>query len=204
MPEPAARPMISRRAALRAVCSAALLAVAGCRPSGSSADVTGKAPATGNEASAANHPSLGANAALAQRIGDDEQALITAYDDAIGAHPELAALLAPLRGDHVKHLLALVPGAPTSGAPTSSTPSLTPSVAAGPPSSPSGSGAAGPPTSPASSRPAVLEQLGSLEQQAAAARVDDVMSSAGSLARLLASIGGCEAAHAALLQGAAQ
>jgi hypothetical protein len=50
----------------------------------------------------------------------------------------------------------------------------------------------------------VLDRLGSLEHDAAAARVDDVMSSSGSLARLVASIGGCEAAHAALLQGAAR
>ena len=199
MPEAATRSVISRRTALRAMCSAALVVVAGCRPSGHSADPTGDGTSSGVGTAAANGRGPSASEVTAHRIGEDEKALLAAYDDAMTANPELAALLGPLRADHVKHLLALVPGAPTSGAPTSSTPSLKPSVPPAPPSSASTSTAlASPSASP------VLDRLGSLEHNAAAARVDDVMSSSGSLARLVASIGGCEAAHAALLQGAAR
>jgi hypothetical protein len=45
----------------------------------------------------------------------------------------------------------------------------------------------------------ILRQLADLERSAAAARLGDVVTTSGSLARLVASIGGCEAAHAALL-----
>jgi hypothetical protein len=45
--------------------------------------------------------------------------------------------------------------------------------------------------------------LAARERAAAAARIDDLMSADGSLARLLATIGGCEASHASLLADAA-
>jgi hypothetical protein len=201
----ASQPGLSRRAALRLLGVSALATIAGCRPSKKSDDggtSSGGAPPAGGKPSAAS-ASAGTIApaqALAKLVADDERALIAAYDAAIEATPELESVLAPLRADHAAHLVGLTPGAPTtqggSVAGTSATPTPTPSAVAG-------SAAASPPNSPAQSlRAQTLTALAAKERAAAAARVDDLMSAEGSLARLLASIGGCEASHASLLAGA--
>jgi hypothetical protein len=198
---PANPPSLSRRAALRLLGAASLASVAGCRPSkksGGASEPASGTEATSGRASATRTP---AAKALAARVADDERQLIAAYDAAIAAQPELTATLEPLRASHAAHLVALVPGAtptPASARPTSATP--TPSA---------GSASAGGASSSAAGSPAqslraqTLAGLAARERAAAAARVDGLMSADdGSLARLLASIGGCEAVHAALLAGA--
>lgn len=191
---------VSRRAALRLLGAAMLATVAGCRSSKKSgpAQSTSGAGATAGRPSSATIPPA---QALAARVADDELALIAAYDAAIAAQPELESTLAPLRADHAAHLVGLRPGAttaPPSSKPTSATPTATPS-----PANPS-VGSSAPAGSPAeSARTETLAALAARERIAAAARVDDLMSTDdGSLARLLASIGGCEAAHASLLRAA--
>jgi hypothetical protein len=132
---------------------------------------------------------------VAQRVAVAEQALLAAYDAVTVTHPELAGRLAPFRADHAAHLEGLVPGAtpstttPSNVAPSSNTPS----------SSPPSSTASAPPLSSPPASTAILHQLADFERSAAAARLSDVATTSGSLARLIASIGGCEAAHAALL-----
>ncbi len=153
---------------------------------------------------------------LARRVALAEQALLAAYDAAAAAHPELAGRLAPFRADHVAHLRGLVPGdtpqSPTATAPspTATAPSPTdtahsptdtahsPTNTAHSPTDTAPTSASAPPlSSPPSAQ--IFQQLAQVEQDAAAARVNDVATTSGSLARLIASIGGCEAAHAALL-----
>jgi hypothetical protein len=113
---------------------------------------------------------------VVERAAAAERALLLAYDTAALSHPELASVLAPLRADHAAHLQGLLPDANTNSTIASSNPA--------PSSSPSD---------------AVVGDLAGLERAAAAARLDDLAAAGGSLARLLASIGGCEASHAALL-----
>jgi len=197
-------PSLSRRAALRLLGAALLASVAGCRPSKKS-DGEG-APSSGATSGRAPATRTPAAKALAARVADDERQLIAAYDAAIAAQPELTPMLEPLRANHAAHLVALVPGSATSSAsprPTSATPTPSAGSAAGNSSGATGnsSGAAGSPAQ--SPRAQTLAGLAARERAAAAARVDGLMSADdGSLARLLASIGGCEAAHAALLAGA--
>lgn len=124
---------------------------------------------------------------LAQRVATDEARLISAYDDAITANPALATTLRALRADHVAHLRALVPGA--------ALPTPTAATSAGAMAR-SGAPASG------STAAAVLPGLSDAENAAAAARVDDLMTAPGNLARLLASIGACEASHVQLLKDA--
>ena len=194
---PASPPSLTRRTALRLLGAALLATVAGCRPSKKSAGASTSPSGAGLTPGRASATTVPPSKALAARVADDERKLLAAYDAAIAHQPELTATLAPLRADHAAHLVALTPGAPTtvsSPQPTSATP--TPSVA-----NPSAETSAANPGSPAQSlRAETLAALAAREHAAAAARVDDLMSTAdGSLARLLASIGGCEAAHANLL-----
>jgi hypothetical protein len=141
-------------------------------------------------------PALSPDQLVAQQVAAAEQALLAAYDAVTVAHPELAGRLAPFRADHAAHLHGLVPGATPSTRTSSNT---APSSAAPVSSAPSSSASAGPPVSSPPASTAILHQLANLERSAAAARLQDVATTSGSLARLIASIGGCEAAHAALL-----
>ena len=212
-----ARPLVGRRTVLRLLGVAAFGLVAGCRsgkqraapttPAGSTPRssrspqpaATSAPPATAStSAPASPRPSVAALSAdqlVAQRVAAAEQALVAAYDAVVVGHPELAGRLAPFRADHAAHLQGLVPGATPSSSPSNSAPSNS-----GPATnSPSGTAAAGPPLSSPPASTAILHQLANLERDAAAARLGDVATTSGSLARLIASIGGCEAAHAALL-----
>jgi hypothetical protein len=207
-------PLVSRRTALRLLAVGALGLLTACRPTRSpTATTTSGSPA----ATGTSTPSVrGSQAAptradlAVKRAAAGEQALLLAYDAAAGQHPELADRLAPLRADHAAHLVALTPGASTASASPPPSPSVTPGLAE--PTSPVGSGppplgsppaSAGTSTTNAGSAASdllvVLAGLASLERQAAAARLDDLAATSGSLAMVLASIGGCEAAHAALL-----
>lgn len=93
-------------------------------------------------------------------------------------------LIATLRGHHVQHLHALNP---TTQVPT---PASTPATSA----PVSGSALTSPPTAADT-----LTALALLETAAAAACLDDAARASGSLARLIASIGGCEASHVVVL-----
>jgi hypothetical protein len=127
-----------------------------------------------------------ANAAV-ERAAAAERTLLAAYDSAIRDFPDLLARLGPLRADHAAHLQGLIPGAAIAAPDaTSSNPGSTPAASSALPD-------------PAATL-RTLRSLADLEQAAAAARLADMGTSAGSLARLIASIGGCEAAHAAMLR----
>ena len=130
-----------------------------------------------------------------------EQELLAAYDAVTVAHPELADRLAPFRADHVAHLHGLDAGSYTldGGATDAWHFEHRPFERRGfEPAAGRHRRRERPPTSPPAST-AILRQLADLERAAAQARVNDVVTTSGSLARFVASIGGCEAAHAALL-----
>jgi hypothetical protein len=211
-PPPRTWPPVSRRNVLRLLGVTALGLLAGCRsgkraapttPGASTAAATGSRQPAATSAPPASTPTTtptpslqptppSADQLLAGRVATAEAALLAAYDAAAAAHPELADRLAPFRADHAAHLSGLVPGAN----PSSTTPS---SPAAFGSTVPSGAASASAPLSSPPASTAILRQLADLERSAAAARVNDVVTTSGSLARLIASIGGCEAAHAALL-----
>ncbi|HEY0870779.1 MAG TPA: hypothetical protein VGD55_10310 [Acidothermaceae bacterium] len=206
-------PPLTRRTVLRMFAVAAVGLLAGCRstkrPAAAPAPVSSPAPqATSSSAIATPtltpQPTLSPDELLAKRVASAEAELVAAYDSAASQHPELASLLAPFRADHAAHADALVPGSasppppsppPSSTPPSSTLPSSTPSSTA----SPSGSPPSGSPSSISPPPNPVLTHLADAEHSAAAARIDDLAATTGSLASLLASIGGCEAAHAALL-----
>lgn len=97
------------------------------------------------------------------------------YDAALAGRPELAKELGPLRATHAAHLEALGPQP----------------------------GQASPSPSPAGTqaRATVLRRLAATESSAAARRVLQCRElRSGALARLVAAIGGAEAAHASLLR----
>ena len=210
-------PLMGRRSALRLLGVAALGLAAGCRSgkqrtaptSPLAATPTGSRPPAPTSAPPKTSPTsprptvsaLSADQLLAGRVAVAEEALLAAYDAAANAHPELAGRLAPFRADHAAHLNGLMPGAtPSSATPSSTAPSTTAPSSTTPSSiPPSGNASASAPLSSPPASTAILRQLADLERSAAAARVNDVAATSGSLARLVASIGGCEAAHAALL-----
>jgi hypothetical protein len=188
------RPLVGRRSVLRLLGVAALGLVAGCRsgkhqtapaipspsrtkPSPSQRPAATSAPAPASPSPEPTASPLSPDQLLAQRVAAAEQVLIAAYDATGFAHPELAGRLAPFRADHLAHLQGLVPGSLPNASPY---PTDTPLL-----------------SSPTATE--IFQSLANVEQTAAAARLGDVATTSGSLARLLASIGGCEAAHAALL-----
>lgn len=204
-------PPVTRRSALRLLALGVVGAAAGCRghqpqagsattapgPSRTAVPPSATGAPTGTVAPAPASPTTDPTAQAAAR---NEHTLIAAYDDVMRTHPDLASALRGPRADHAAHLKALDPAAvlspppvPSSAAPSS--PLVTPAA-----STPPASGSV-PPTTPAASpsTAAVLAELTDLESRAAAARLDDMATASGTLAAVLASIGGCEAAHAATL-----
>lgn len=85
---------LSRRAALGLIGAMALTA---CTSTSEDASSSQTAPSSSSDP----------DAELAARVGAQEWALITAYDQTISAHPELATLLTPLRDQHREHADAL-------------------------------------------------------------------------------------------------
>jgi hypothetical protein len=153
----------------RGVLSLAVVAVAGLAGCSNSPSGDKGAPGGGK----AEDPD---SAVLAEAIADVRD-LIARYDTAPeSAHKKLVAL----RADHQAHLGAL--GATDMAGPTpSSTFGATPSAKP-------------------SSGPALYADLAAAEKAAADRRVDQCKrATSADLARLLASIGGCEAGHAAVL-----
>jgi hypothetical protein len=125
---------------------------------------------------------------LARAIGE-KQDLLDGYAATTARHAPLAERLAPMRADHEAHLAALTGFRPDLPAPAA-VPSAGPSASA----SPTG------PTA-ASDRARAVEDLAAAEHTAANRRIGQCETARDpKLARLLASIGGCEAAHTAVLR----
>ncbi len=125
-------------------------------------------------------------ALLATAIAD-KQGMLAAYEITLTRHPQLAGRLEPMRDDHAAHLAELSAQQEKKGRPD--VPAPEPSASA----SPTGA--------PPSDRDQAVELLAKAELAAAGRRVGQCKSARSSeLARLLASIGGCEAAHTAVLR----
>ncbi|MEK9665039.1 MAG: hypothetical protein VW362_07005 [Candidatus Nanopelagicales bacterium] len=90
----------------------AILSLAACSPSGTDGTNTSE----GTESTGSVDPDL----ALAAQVAEQEWALVAAYDRALQAQPDLAALLTPLRDQHREHAGAVgstqAPAAETTGA----------------------------------------------------------------------------------------
>ncbi|MGV9560679.1 hypothetical protein [Streptomyces sp. NPDC003522] len=179
-----------RRTLLASVAGAALLA--GCS-SGEGGD--GRASGEG--------PSASAQERARARAAADSAGLVERYDAVLAAHPALAARLAPLRAEVVRHVTAFggaEGGAKASASATASVPSA---------AAPSASASASVPASgavPSASSPVVpltakgaLADLAGAERTLADRRVAALADVPGELARLLASVAAAGAAHAYLL-----
>lgn len=136
----------------------------------------------------------------------DVSALVASYRAAIAALPDLVATAGSLLAEHEAHLRALgpypstvpspSPGSPTAGSPT--------------PDATSGGAVASPVAVTSSARPAATrapsplalatDKLRELELAAAPRTAAQAAGASPQLARLVASISACEAAHAAVLR----
>lgn len=137
--------------------------------------------------------------ATRSRIAEEVRALARYYGAVMERFPAVRPELATLAAEHEEHSRALL-------GPTPTTPSRSPSPSGTPSRSPSPS----PSGTPSTPVPAVPESLaaalGSLvdaELAAARRRSRQAGRASPALARLLASVAGCEAAHAALLSSPA-
>lgn len=122
---------------------------------------------------------------IRDRVLAGKRTLLEQYTATLERHPGLRTRLGPLRAEHEAHVTALN-GSPT---PTPTATSTAAGASPAPPSVPATAGAA-------------LAKLATAERAAADARVADLAGASPRLARVLAAMGGCEAAHAALLGGA--
>ncbi|MFF9243279.1 hypothetical protein ACF1AL_31035 [Streptomyces sp. NPDC014801] len=147
------------------------------------------------------------------RAARDSAGLVARYDAVLAAHPRLAARLAPLRAEVVRHMevfggtgsSSTASGSPSAG--SSSGVGASPS-ASGSPSVGSSSGAAAGGGSASAGVPGTekdaLGQLAAAERELADRRVAALTGVDGELARLLASVAAAGAGHAFLLtEGAA-
>lgn len=122
------------------------------------------------------------------RVVRDSEALVERYDAVIAAHPDLAALLTPLRAEVVRHARAFGGGKRTGTASPS------------PSGSSSASASASPSPSPVSEDPKVaLAALGAAERKLADRRAKALLEVPGEVARLMASVAAAGAGHAYLL-----
>ncbi len=120
---------------------------------------------------------------LLARAVAEKQDLLAAYEATLTRHRPLAARLEPMRADHAAHLAELSGFRPN-------VPTAAPSASASP------IGAAVP-----ADRENAVEALAQAELAAAGRRIGQCREARDpQLARLLASLGGCEAAHTALLR----
>lgn len=125
---------------------------------------------------------------LLARAVEDKQDLLAAYEAAVTRHPQLTERLRPFRADHQAHLAALTTFRPDA-------PAAAPAASA----SASPTGPAGPAVS--ADRAQVVADLARTELTSANRRIGQCEAARDrQLARLLASIGGCEAAHTAVLR----
>ncbi|MGW0844118.1 hypothetical protein ACWD26_29075 [Streptomyces sp. NPDC002787] len=120
------------------------------------------------------------------RVARDSEGLVERYDLVIAAHPDLAALVTPLRAEVVRHAQAFGGG---KGAKTAS-------------ASPSGSASASPAggSAPVPDDPkAALAELAAAERGLADRRAKALLGVPGEVARLMASVAAAGAGHAYLL-----
>lgn len=127
---------------------------------------------------------------LAAVVADEVRTLKVAYAATIARYPATRPELSTLAAEHDLHIAAFAALVPAPDASASGSPSPTPS--ASPPPAPTV------PSSTAAARAA----LATAEHTAAARRQSQTRRAGPELARLLASVAGCEAVHAALLGGA--
>jgi len=138
----------------------------------------GCAPSGGKNAGASLAKEPG-TATQAQAVRDST-ALVARYDAVAAAHPSLAARLAPLRADTARHVRAFGGSAPAAAS----------------------ADATHAPDVPASSSKA-LASLATAERQLADRRAAALLDAPADLARLLASVAACGAAHVVLLGSSA-
>ncbi|MDQ0833750.1 hypothetical protein QF032_005594 [Streptomyces achromogenes] len=150
------------------------------------------------------------------RAAQESSGLVARYDAALAVHPALAARLAPLRAEVVRHVAAFggvgtaspsptATGDRTGTGPGTGGPSapVTGSAPAAPATAPAGVSAppsAAPPSAvaPATERDALVG-LAAAERALADRRAAELLDVPGELARLLASVAAAGAAHAYLL-----
>jgi hypothetical protein len=129
-----------------------------------------------------------------------EERLIALYESTRTTHPDLARRLDPMLAHHRDHLTVLrrhyVPG--TKDKETEDDEGTEPRPARPATPAPNAGGQGGATAAPRSRRRAVAA-LRSAERRAAAARSADVIQVSAGMAQLFASIGACEAGHAAWL-----
>ncbi|WP_307835407.1 hypothetical protein [Streptomyces adelaidensis] len=118
------------------------------------------------------------------RVARDSGELVERYDAALAAHPDLTALLTPLRAETVRHARAFGGGKSTGE--TSASPSASPSASAVP--------------SPVPEDPkSALAELAAAERALADRRAKALLEVEGEVARLMASVAAAGAGHAYLL-----
>ncbi|WP_246203623.1 hypothetical protein [Streptomyces tailanensis] len=138
----------------------------GCSAGGEGSDAAGGGPSVVEKARA--------------RAAKDSGGLVERYDAVIAAHPDLAALLTPLRAEVVRHVQAFGGGKRTATASASPSGSASPSPA---------------PTDPK----AALTELAAAERKLADRRAKALLEVPGEVARLMASVAAAGAGHAYLL-----
>lgn len=176
----------SRRAVLQGLAGLTALALVGGCTSGDDGDSSGATPEP--------DPDL---ELLARAIGE-KQDLLAAYDAATARHPQLTERLRPFRADHEAHLAALTTARPDAPIAAPS-PSASPTGPTGPTDPTDPTGPTGPTVSP--DRAQAVADLARAELSSANRRIGQCERARDrQLARLLASIGGCEAAHTAVLR----
>ncbi|SHH89837.1 hypothetical protein [Streptomyces sp. 3214.6] len=170
-----------RRSLLASAAGAALLV--GCS--------SGAGESEGGEGSASGGPSVTERARA--RAAQQSNGLVARYDAVLAVHPTLAARLAPLRAEVVRHVEAF---GGARKAPASPSPSSTPSPSSPVSSAPAAS--AVPSAAPVTEQDA-LAGLAAAERALADRRATELLDVPGELARLLASVAAAGAAHAYLL-----
>ncbi|MDQ0958819.1 hypothetical protein QFZ66_002697 [Streptomyces sp. B4I13] len=146
------------------------------------------------------------------RAAQESSGLVARYDAALAVHPALAARLAPLRAEVVRHVAAFggvgtASPSPTAtgdrtgtGGPSAPVPGSAPAAPATAPAGVSAPPSAAPPSAaaPATERDALVG-LAAAERALADRRAAELLEVPGELARLLASVSAAGAAHAYLL-----
>lgn len=140
--------------------------------------------------------------ALRDAAAARERRLLEDYDAALAAVPSLAAVLAPLRADHVAHLTALSPTGSPSPDPASTAsprPASTASLSPAPAPAPSSALPTALPTALPARRAAVLARLVTAERAAATAHATDALAASTALSGLLGQLSACESTHPVVL-----
>ncbi|WP_420918499.1 hypothetical protein, partial [Streptomyces caniscabiei] len=134
-----------------------------------------------------------------ERVARDSEGLVERYDRVIAAHPDLAALLTPLRAEVVRHaeVFGGAKGTGRAGAGEASpSPSGSPSSSSSASSSPSASASPDPvPEDPGTA----LTELAAAERALADKRAKALLEVPGEVARLMASVAAAGAGHAYVL-----